>query len=90
MKTSAELFKALSNPVRWNILRLLKQRPFCVNALTYRLNVSQPAVSQHLKVLEHAGLVRGTKTGLQVHYSPIPERLDECIEMLRDLKGHDG
>jgi len=90
VETSPEVFKALSNPVRWNILCLLKQRPFCVNALTYRLRVSQPAVSQHLKVLEHAGLVRGTKTGLQVHYSLIPERLDECIEMLRDLKGDDG
>jgi len=90
VETALEVFKALSNPVRWNILRLLKQRPFCVNALTYRLNVSQPAVSQHLKVLEYAGLVRGTKTGLQVHYCLIPERLDECIGLLRDLKGDDG
>jgi predicted transcriptional regulator len=82
VETSPEVFKALSNPIRWNILRLLKQRSFCVNALTYRLSASQPAVSQHLKVLEHAGL--------QVHYCLIPERLDECIEMLRDLKSDDG
>jgi len=83
MEPLPDVFKACSNPIRWDILQLLKQRPFCVNALTYRLSVSQPAVSQHLKILEHAGLVRGKKAGLQVHYSIVPERLEACIEGLR-------
>ncbi len=83
MEPISDVFKACSNPIRWDILQLLKQRPFCVNALTGRLSVSQPAVSQHLKILEHAGLVRREKVGLQVHYSIVPERLAACIERLR-------
>ena len=85
MEHLSDVFKALSNPVRWDMLQLLKQRPFCVNALTCRLSVSQPAVSQHLKILEHAGLVRGEKMGLQVHYALIPERLEEGIAALRSF-----
>jgi len=57
METSLSVFKVLSNETRWRILELLKQRPMCVNALVCHLKVSQPAVSQHLKILEHAGLV---------------------------------
>ena len=79
------LLKALSNDTRWQILELLKRRPFCVNALVCHLEVSQPAVSQHLKILEHAGLVWGEKVGLQVHYELVPERLDECVAALRGL-----
>ena len=85
MEPLPDVFKACSNPIRWNILQLLKQRPFCVNALTHHLRVSQPAVSQHLKILEHAGLVRGEKMGLQVHYTLIPERLEEGIAALRSV-----
>lgn len=85
MEPLPDVFKACSNPNRWDILQLLKQRPFCVNALTHRLSVSQPAVSQHLKILEHAGLVRREKVGLQVHYTLIPERLEEGIVALRGV-----
>ena len=93
MERFPDVFKALSNPVRWEMLQLLKKRPLCVNALTYHLKVSQPAVSQHLKILEHAGLVYGEKIGLQVHYSLVPERLEECIEVLEEVistKGGEG
>ena len=86
MKKHAIVLKALANDTRWQILELLKRHSLCVNALVCRLKVSQPAVSQHLKILEHAGLVRGDKVGLQVHYKLITERLDECIIALRDLK----
>ena len=79
------LLKALANDTRWQMLELLKHRPLCVNALVCHLKVSQPAVSQHLKILEHAGLVRGEKEGVQVHYELVSERLDECIAPLRDL-----
>lgn len=86
MKKHAIVLKALANDTRWQILELLKRHSLCVNALVCRLKVSQPAVSQHLKILEHAGLVRGNKMGLQVHYKLIPEQLEECIAALRDLK----
>ena len=73
----AQLHKALSVPVRLEILGLLAERPLCVNAITGFLRISQPAVSQHLAVLRRAGLVRGDKSGYMVHYSLDRARLQE-------------
>ena len=87
MERSVEVFKALSNSIRLEILSLLAERQLCVNALVARLNVSQPAVSQHLRILEHAGLVKGRKIGYYVHYSLVPEGIDECSSFLKKLRG---
>ena len=87
MERSVEVFKALSNSVRLEILSLLAERQLCVNALVARLSVSQPAVSQHLRILEHAGLVKGRKVGYFVHYSLVPEGIEECSSFLKKLRG---
>jgi ArsR family transcriptional regulator len=54
------------------LLRLLAQQrepnALCVNALAYRLGVTQSAVSQHLRVLKSAGLVKGERRGYRIHY----------------------
>jgi ArsR family transcriptional regulator len=86
MEQLVKIFKALSNDIRLEILSLLAARPFCVNALVSRLNVSQPAVSQHLKILENAGLVKGDKMGYWVHYSLVPESFAECLSFLEKLQ----
>jgi ArsR family transcriptional regulator len=65
----ALLLKALSVPVRLRIIKLIANRPLCVKAITRFLSISQPAISQHLAVLRHAGLVTGEKRGYMVHYS---------------------
>ena len=88
MERIVKIFKALSNNARLEILSsLLAEGPLCVNALVDRLNVSQPAVSQHLKILENAGLVKGNKIGYRVHYSLVPENLAECSSFLEKLNG---
>jgi DNA-binding transcriptional ArsR family regulator len=65
-------FSTLSDPTRLKLFQLLcrQQEPdaLCVNALAYILGVSQSAVSQHLRVLRSAGLVRGERKGYRVHY----------------------
>jgi len=68
-KELALLHKALSVPVRLEIIKLIANRPLCVKAITRFLSISQPAVSQHLAVLRQAGLVTGEKRGYMVHYS---------------------
>jgi DNA-binding transcriptional ArsR family regulator len=73
----ARLHKALSVPVRLKIIRLISGRPLCVNAITRSLQISQPAVSQHLAVLRQADLVRGEKRGYMVHYTLNRARLQE-------------
>jgi DNA-binding transcriptional ArsR family regulator len=55
--------QALTHPDRRQILRLVTDRALSVGELAQRLGVSQPAASQHLKVLRDAGLVRGRTDG---------------------------
>jgi DNA-binding transcriptional ArsR family regulator len=86
MEQLVKVFKALSNNVRLEILSLLAEGPLCVNALVNQLNVSQPAVSQHLRILENAELVRGSKMGYWVHYSLVPESFAECLSFLEKLQ----
>ena len=60
--------KALSDPNRVKIVKLLQQRSLCVCELRAALSISQPSVSKHLKLLEEAGLVTSSKEGLYVNY----------------------
>ena len=64
----ARIFKALSVDTRVRMVQLLKDRALCVGALSARLDVTQGAVSQHLRVLRDAGLVIPEKRGYYVHY----------------------
>lgn len=65
----AETMKVLSVETRLRILLLLRDRRLCVGALARRLGLTQGAVSQHLKVLRGAGLVRARREGYYVHYA---------------------
>ena len=83
----AEVFKALSSPTRLEIMKLLSERSLCVGAIAASLNVTQPAVSQHLGILRNAGLVVPRKEGYRVHYSIKYHVLKEATESLRLLSG---
>jgi len=64
----ARVFKVLSVPARVRIAQLLKGRTLCVNAIAAQLEVTQGAVSQHLRVMRDAGLLTDAKCGFYVHY----------------------
>lgn len=64
----ARLLKVLSVETRVRIVQLLKGRALCVKALSARLDVTQGAVSQHLRVMRDAELVIDEKRGYFVHY----------------------
>ncbi len=64
----ARIFKALSVGTRIEIVKLLKDRALCVGALAAQLDVTQGAVSQHLRVLRDLDLVIAEKRGYYVHY----------------------
>ncbi|MFO7810278.1 MAG: metalloregulator ArsR/SmtB family transcription factor [Candidatus Delongbacteria bacterium] len=63
-----EIMKALSDDTRYKLLRMLLQHDFCVGALAKRLDISESAVSQHLKTLRNTGIVKGDKRGYFTHY----------------------
>lgn len=60
--------KALSDPNRVKIIKLLQQKSMCVCELRAALQIAQPSVSKHLKILEEADLVDYQKDGLWVNY----------------------
>ncbi len=64
----ARIFKVLSVDTRVRIIQMLKDRALCVGALSARLDVTQGAVSQHLRLLRDADLVISEKRGFYVHY----------------------
>ena len=61
--------KALSDPNRVKIVKMLQHKVMCVCEMKEALHISQPSVSKHLKILEESGLVENRKDGLWVNYS---------------------
>jgi DNA-binding transcriptional ArsR family regulator len=82
MKEVAELFKVLSVDKRIEIIELLKIVPMSVNSIAESLGVTQSAVSQHLRVLKAAGLVRDERHGYWIYYSLNREVLEKCRQRL--------
>ena len=69
------VFEALSSPIRRKILAYLAHADLTAGEIAARFEISKPAVSQHLSVLETAGLVSSVKKGQYVHYSLAPDHL---------------
>ena len=82
----AELFKVLSVESRIRIIDLLKQRgPMGANELAEALAITPSAVSQHLKILRYAGLVRSERKGYWLPYKIDESALDQCGEILAQV-----
>ena len=63
------ILKALADESRMKILKLLLAHNYCVRSLAKNMNISEAAVSQHLKIMREAGLLIGEKRGYFMHYS---------------------
>ncbi len=68
MKDFIKVMKALSDPNRVRIVKMLQHKLMCVCEMQEALQISQSSVSKHLKILEEAGLVDYRKDGLWVNY----------------------
>jgi ArsR family transcriptional regulator len=68
MKLFIKVMKALSDPNRVKIIKMLQHKTMCVCEMREALRLAQPTVSKHLKTLEDAGLVCFQKEGLWVNY----------------------
>ncbi len=79
----AEIFKVLSVETRVKIIELLKANgALGVKEISNRLGITLPAVSQHLKILKQAGLVRSERQGYWIPYSINEEAMEDCREIL--------
>lgn len=75
MRGMQKVFEALSSATRRKILAYLSHADLTAGEIAARFEISKPAVSQHLSVLEGAGLVKSEKRGQFVHYSLVRDSL---------------
>lgn len=78
----ADVFAALANPVRREILMQLRLGPRAVTELAQRFEIGRPAVSEHLQVLRKASLVKEEPRGRERYYHLDPRPLEEVGEWL--------
>lgn len=84
-----EIFKALSVNSRIQIIKLIRDKKLCVNAITNKLGISQSAVSQHLKVLKECKLVISDRYGSIVHYQLNKNKIGEFKNAISNIIGDD-
>jgi ArsR family transcriptional regulator len=81
-----ELFHALSDETRLEIIELLRKGERCVCELTDTLDAAQSRLSFHLRVLKEAGIVRDRKDGRWVHYELVPDVFEEVETLVAGMK----
>jgi ArsR family transcriptional regulator len=83
---AVELFHALSDETRLEIISLLRKGERCVCELTDSLDAAQSRLSFHLRVLRDAGIVRDRKDGRWVHYELEPGAFEEMETLVASMK----
>ena len=78
----ATVFHALSDPIRMEIVSFLRDGEKCVCEIVPHLNLIQPLVSRHLRILKEAGLIRCRKDGTKRLYSIVDQRIFNAIDAL--------
>ncbi len=81
----AEIFKALSHPVRIAILNLLREGERCVCEFVPALEIEQPNVSRHLAVLKREGIISSRKDGLKVIYKVTDPRVFKLLDLSKTI-----
>ena len=79
--------KALSDPIRREILNLLKAGPMSAGDISARFDVTGAAVSRHLSVLKEAELIRDKRDGKFIYYELNASVLEEIMLWITELKG---
>lgn len=79
--------KALADPIRRDILNILKKERLSAGEITNHFNVTFPSISRHLSVLKEAGLIRDSREGKFIYYELNTTVFEEIILWINDLKG---
>jgi ArsR family transcriptional regulator, arsenate/arsenite/antimonite-responsive transcriptional repressor len=76
------IFMALSDPTRRQIVQCLRKKDMTPSELLEQIEVTQPTLSHHLDILKRANLITGTKEGQFIHYAMNMTVLDMAIEFM--------
>ena len=82
-----ETLKALDDPIRREILGLLKKGRLSAGEIAEQFDITGAAISRHLSVLKDADLVRDTREGKYIYYELNTSVLEEVLVWIADLKG---
>ncbi len=74
-----KILEALASTPRRKILAYLSEVDLTAGEIAARFDMSKPAISKHLQILENAGLIQGEKRGQFVHYAIVPENLANTL-----------
>jgi len=93
----SKALKAIADDTRLKMVTLLLQQNYCVRALSRKLDLSESAVSQHIRVLKEAGLLIGVKKGYYMHYDvdrstlrAISSKIEELAAIEREVCDHEN
>lgn len=81
-----EVFKALADPTRLKILECVKEGEKCICKIIPYTGKSQPCVSQHLKVMKHAGIIDERKDGTRIMIKSSNTEIFNIIDQVKRLK----
>ena len=84
--TEVEVFKALADPTRLKILECIKNGEKCICEIIPYTGKSQPNVSQHLKVMKHAGIIDERKDGTKIMIKAINDEIFKIVDQVKKLK----
>lgn len=79
--------RALSDPIRREILNLLKNGKLSAGEITEHFDVTAASISRHLSVLKEADLIRDTRQGKFIYYDINTSVLEETLLWIKNLKG---
>ena len=82
--------KALADPIRREILHLLKDGRMSAGEISDHFPVTAASISRHLSVLKDADLIRDKREGKYIYYELNASVLEEVMLWIRDLKGESG
>jgi ArsR family transcriptional regulator len=83
-KQITRFFTAMGDPIRLQILMLLREKPLNVSDIASQFTISRPAVSHHLRVLKDANILNSEKAGQEVYYSLNAPFIVEELRALAD------
>jgi DNA-binding transcriptional ArsR family regulator len=78
------VIKALAHPVRYRIVKFLYEGPLCVCKIQKEFEFSQANLSQHLRVLKDASVLKSEKVGLETHYSLYNDKIKEILSAVEE------
>jgi DNA-binding transcriptional ArsR family regulator len=88
MKTRRDVYQAIADPTRRAIIQLIAAEPLDIKSLTAKFDMSQQAVSLHVKVLADCGLVRMEQRGRNRYCQPRLDKLEEVAEWVAQYRRH--